>query len=196
MMLQLKHAPDRRIQRTRKLLHDALISLLHEKAYDEIVVKEILDRANIGRSTFYMHFRDKDDLLVSGIRDILDAIQTTKVPASLQGPEKIIWFSRPIFEHIDEHRRTRQLRIGPRGRIVMHEQLQRVLVELVSSQMKSVLQIRRKQADQVPPDLLVQHIASSFILVLNWWIERKDGLPPKQVDELFRALILPILPAN
>ena len=196
MKLQLKHAPDRRVQRTRKLLHDALLSLLHEKAYDEIVVKEILDRANIGRSTFYMHFRDKDDLLVSGIRDILDAIQTTKVPASLQGPEKIIWFSRPIFEHIDEHRRTRRLRIGPRGRIVLHEQLQRVLVELVSSQMKSVLQIRRKQADQVPPDLLVQHIASSFILVLNWWIERKDAFPPKQVDELFRALILPILPAN
>ena len=92
------------------------------------MVKEILDRVDISPSTFYMHFRDMDDLLVSGILNMLDAIQITKVLASSLGPEKIIWFSRPIFKYLDEHRRTRRLRIGPRGRIVLHEQLQRVLV--------------------------------------------------------------------
>ena len=56
---------DRRIERTKRLLHGALGSLIHQKSYDDIVVKEILARANVGRSTFYTHFRDKDELLES-----------------------------------------------------------------------------------------------------------------------------------
>src|SRR5262245_53483333 len=62
---------DRRVQRTKTSLHDALIGLAIEKPYPSIAVKEILDRANVGRSTFYTHFRDKDDLLESGIHEVL-----------------------------------------------------------------------------------------------------------------------------
>jgi len=195
-MSHLKHAPDRRVQKTRKHLHEALVSLLHEKNYDDIVVKEVLDRANVGRSTFYTHFRDKDDLLVNGMRDILNSIRTAKVPPSGSWREKLLWFSLPIYEHVDEHRRRNRLKIGPRGRIVLHEQLQRVLVELTSSSMKSEIQMRRKELDPIPADLLIQHLASTFILVLNWWVERKDDLAPKQVDAIFRALVSPILTAN
>ncbi|MBI3439910.1 MAG: TetR family transcriptional regulator, partial [Proteobacteria bacterium] len=64
---------DRRIQKTRQLLHDALASLIREKPYDAISVSDVLERANVGRSTFYMHFRDKDELLASGIRAIVRA---------------------------------------------------------------------------------------------------------------------------
>ena len=62
---------DRRVERTRGLLRGALASLIHEKPYERIVVKEILARANVGRSTFYAHFRDKDELLYSGIAEIV-----------------------------------------------------------------------------------------------------------------------------
>ena len=190
------HAPDRRVQKTRKLLHEALVSLLHEKNYDDIVVKEVLDRANVGRSTFYTHFRDKDDLLVNGIRDILNSIRSSKLPSSRDWREKLLWFSLPIYEHVDEHRRRNRLKIGPRGRIVLHEQLQRVLVELISNSMKSELQLRRKELDPISADLLIQHVASTFILVLNWSVERKEQLDPKQVNATFRALVYPILAAK
>ena len=62
---------DRRVQRTRKLLQDALIDLVAEKGYVAVTIQEILDRANVGRSTFYAHFQDKDQLLHS-ILDRLD----------------------------------------------------------------------------------------------------------------------------
>lgn len=65
MALSQNRGRDRRVQRTQNLLHQALASLVLEKDYDSISVKEILDRANVDRSTFYMHFRDKDELLVS-----------------------------------------------------------------------------------------------------------------------------------
>src|SRR5207248_2698170 len=75
--VQVSKAPDRRVARTQKLLRDALHSLIRERDYDSIAVKEILDRANVGRSTFYMHFRDKDDLLASSICDLLGTIPSS-----------------------------------------------------------------------------------------------------------------------
>src|SRR5262244_2336456 len=84
---------DRRVQKTKSLLHEALGSLIREKPYDGIVVQEILDRANVGRSTFYMHFSDKDDLLVSGIHDMLRSVHATKWPSSVKRHERLIGFS-------------------------------------------------------------------------------------------------------
>ena len=123
MMLPDKHAKDRRIQKTKGLLHEALFSLIVEKNYETIVVNDILDRANVGRSTFYSHFNNKDDLLVSGIQDMLRAVHPAELPAVARPYEQLIWFSLPIFEHIDEHRRASAAGIGSRGRAVIHEHL-------------------------------------------------------------------------
>src|SRR5688572_14576870 len=70
-----KRKKDRRIQKTETLLRGALGALIREKPYEEIVVKEILNRANVGRSTFYTHFADKDGLLLSCIHDMLRPAQ-------------------------------------------------------------------------------------------------------------------------
>ena len=188
-----EHVKDRRIQKTKSLLHEALGSLIREKPYDAIVVQEILDRANVGRSTFYMHFSDKDDLLVSGIHDMLRSVQGTESTSQLNRHERLIRFSLSIFEHIHRHRHTGSAKMGPRGRAVIHEHLQKVLAELIAKDVKKDLQGHRKMAGQIPPDLLVQYIASTFILVLNWWVENRNLLPPKDVNNLFRALILPTL---
>ena len=131
-----KQVKDRRIQKTKDLLHEALVSLIREKTYDAIVVKEILDRANVGRSTFYTHFRDKDELLVSGIHDLLRSVQSAERPSSATRHERIIWFSLPIFEHISHYRRTGEARIGTRGRAIIHEHLQNVLAELIADDVR------------------------------------------------------------
>jgi AcrR family transcriptional regulator len=94
-------ATDRRVARTRRLLRDALHSLIREKNYDEIVVKEIIDRADVGRSAFYTHFRDKDDLLASSIEDLLADVPVIKSANPENTMEALLWFSLPIFEHIE-----------------------------------------------------------------------------------------------
>ena len=191
-----KRVPDRRIQKTQKLLHDALMSLVREKPYDDIVVKEILDRANVGRSTFYTHFKDKDELLASGMHDLLRTVQTAELPASGTRQERIIRFSLPVFEHIHRHREAGAAGMGARGRAILHEHLQRVLADLIADDVRKALQGRRKSAGQVPPELLSQYVASTFVLVLNWWVESNNALHPKDVDALFRALTLPTLSAS
>jgi AcrR family transcriptional regulator len=196
MTLPGKQIKDRRIQKTQKLLHEALFSLIHEKNYDSIVVKEILDHANVGRSTFYTHFRGKDELLVSGIHDMLRLVQPSVLPSSTKRYERIIWFSLPIFEHIQQQRRAGGAMIGARGRAILHEHLQRALVDLIADDVKKDLQGRRKSAAQIPSELFVQYLASTFIQVLNWWLENRSLLPAREINDLFRALILPTLAAT
>jgi AcrR family transcriptional regulator len=151
----------RKENRTRTAGFDALFSLIHDKAYDAISVKEILDRANVGRSTFYTHFRDKDELLFSGMRDLLGAVQSAPRPSSANHHERIIGFSLPVFEHIYEHHRTGTVKMGAKGRAVLHGHLQKVLAEMIADNLGKNVQGRRKKAGQVSPELLVRHVPYS-----------------------------------
>jgi AcrR family transcriptional regulator len=195
--LRARRVKDRRVQKTETLLREALTSLIGEKAYDSIVVKEILDRANVGRSTFYTHFRDKDDLLASSIHEMILPARSMQLPSSAKPYEKIIRFSLPIFEqlqqHRDEHRRAGDAMMDDRSRALLHERLQNVLVELIGDDVEQCLRGRQEAAAQMPPNVLVNYVASTFVLVLNWWVETDSPLAPKEVNDLFRALVLPTL---
>jgi len=194
MPVRVKNIKDRRIQKTQDLLRGALVSLIGEKPYDSIVVKEILDRANVGRSTFYMHFRDKDDLLVSGIHDMLRPVQTPTL-SSGRRHERILWFSLPVFEYHHQHRHTGGDRIGTRGRAVLHEHLRKVLADIIADVVSKDFRAGRKFARRIPAELLSEYVASTFVLVLNWWLEKKMPLPPKEINDIFRRLTLPIVTA-
>jgi AcrR family transcriptional regulator len=71
-----KKKTDARVRKTRDALGDALIALMQEKPFDTITVQEVLDRAHVSRSTFYSHYSDKDDLLMSDADDFFEAIST------------------------------------------------------------------------------------------------------------------------
>lgn len=184
---------DRRVERTRGLLRGALASLIHEKPYDRIVVKEILARANVGRSTFYAHFRDKDELLHSGIAEIVRASAPATAAARSNPHDRILWFSQPIFEHIERHLNAPASRVKPKTQEIVHEHLERVLVELIATRLTQVDRRHFMKERDVPLDLLAEHVASTFVLVLNWWVESEDRLPASGVNDLFRRLVLPTL---
>lgn len=189
-----KPKKDRRIERTVALLRGALAELVREKPYEDIVVKEILNRANVARSTFYTHFGDKDELLVSCIHDMVRSAQPAgSGRAPTQPDEGIAWFSLPIVDHIERHRRTGQATIGPRSRRAMHQHLQHAVSELIEGEVRTALHRSGPTARSASPDLLVRWIASTFVLVLNWWVESDSPLPAREADSLFRGLIEPSL---
>jgi AcrR family transcriptional regulator len=181
--------PDRRVQRTKASLHDALIGLAREKPYPSIAVKEILDRANVGRSTFYTHFRDKDDLLESGIHEILGSMQNQ--PRAGSSLERVVAFSLPLLKHIDEHRRAVGPKMKREGRVIMHEHMQHVLTSLIASELAVTLPGRSEI--EMRTGLVARYVASTFVLVLNWWVDNEIALTPAQVDARFRALVMPTL---
>jgi hypothetical protein len=83
--------------------------------------------------------------------------------------------------------------MGRRGRRIVHEHLQKVVAERIAADVREHLQGRRKAVGQIPPDLLIQYLASTFILVLDWWVESRNPLAPAEVNALFRALVRPTL---
>lgn len=186
---------DRRVQRTRALLHEALGSLIREKTYDRITVADILDRAKVSRSTFYIHFRDKDDLLASSMRALLLGVLSMEAGAVVDTAEGIAAFSLPLLTHIHQHRRSAKARLGDRGRAILHDHLRGVLAEWIMQALHrdGGPSSSRPRRSPIVPELLARHIASTFVLVLHWWLDHGVSTSPAEADRLFRALVIPVL---
>jgi AcrR family transcriptional regulator len=178
------------VQKTERLLRDALGSLIHEKSYDCIAVREILERANVGRSAFYAHFPDKDALLVAGIRQTLRELPSRQLPPSEHRFAPFVGFSHGLFEHIDSVRHIGTAMKSKKGRAIVHHHLRRVLLETVADA------FRRRALpgeNRVPPELLAEYVVGTFLLVLNWWFESGSALSPREADDVFLSLVLPTL---
>lgn len=180
----MKEKTDRRAARTRTALFDALIALILEKGYDAVSVQDIIDRANIGRSTFYAHCTGKQDLLRVSFQRLraflLEARRNAR--ASDDGGE-ILGFSRAMFEHACANRSLYAALVGGRGGNVAVNEIRRILADAVRDDLAG-----RYGDETVPADLVVQHVVGTFVTVLNWCLERKRGLQPAAIDAMFRRL--------
>jgi AcrR family transcriptional regulator len=180
---------DRRVRRTRRLLRDALVSLVHEKHYASIAVREILERANVGRSAFYAHFDGKDDLMAHGIRAMLHESAPRRRATS---GDKLVWFSLPVLDFVSRVRDNAATHMDDADRAAVHERLAYVLREEIARDVES-LRGKKLASPAIPPELVADYVVSTFIVVLRWWVETGSQLGPADVDAMFRALVAPTL---
>ncbi len=188
---------DRRVRRTRELLHKALISLALEKNYDSITVQEVLDRADVGRSTFYVHFKSMDELLISGLDDLqitLNSAQQYQRPSAKRN-ERVIAFSSAMFDHANGYRNVYLALLNTRAWPLVRRRLQEVLEELIRRECKAEIEKLTHVDSDVPIDLFVHYLTASFFAVLTWWMDRRSRFTPSQIDEVFRSLVLPTVHA-
>jgi AcrR family transcriptional regulator len=191
----MRNREDRRVARTQQLLRSALFSLIEEKGFEGLAVQEIIDRANVGRATFYAHFDNKDDLLVSGFEGLRAALrqrQRDALSRAEHADERILAFSREMFAHTDGHRGLFQAMVGKRSGAMVQQMLHRVLVDLVREDMRAALGPGSKT---VPAEPLVQFITGAFFGLLMWWMDGKMRMSVEEVDGLFRRLALPAVKA-
>ena len=186
------HVKDARVRRTQRRLREAIVSLIHEKSYPAIVVNEILERADVGRSAFYAHFPSKDALLSSGIEQMLHAKAPRTLPPSVGPFGNVLRFSYPVFEYIGQCRHTSAAKMGRSGRHIVHQHLHRVLVEHIRDEVRTALRHADGRA-AIPADLTTDYVVTTFILVLNWWVESRSQLSAREVDDVFLALVVPAL---
>ena len=188
--------PDRRVQRTRRLLHKALMSRVLEKKYESITVQEILDRADVGRSTFYTHFQGKDELLVSGfenVKNLLQSAQATGSGSVGKTYERIIGFSLAMFEHANEYRAVNRALLGSNAEAIVRRQIHAALAGVISQEVRREMQEGKRANYPVSAELLTHFLVSTYISVLTWWLKSRNPVPPEDINAAYRHLALPCL---
>jgi AcrR family transcriptional regulator len=185
------HAPllvDRRTQRTRLALHQALISLMVEKGYDALTVQHIIDRANVGRSTFYAHYDDKEDLLRSGLKDLSKQLSGHEGAKAGTPRDRLFGFSGALFEHAYSHRDTYRAIVGRRSGAIVMAEMRGMLTDLVRREVRTTPPGARL-AD-IPKGALVQFVVGALMSILTWWLDENAKLPPAEADAIFRRLVI------
>ncbi|MDR3577590.1 MAG: TetR/AcrR family transcriptional regulator [Anaerolineaceae bacterium] len=187
----IDHKIDRRVQRTEELLRQALIALILEKGYDAITIQDILDRANMGRSTFYAHYRDKEELLLSGFQVLFDSFQQeylqmaapTGDPAQA-GRQLSLFF----FRHAGTHRALFKAMIGEQGGKIIQEHTLQYLTQFIRAHLAPQLSDRQKS---FPLEVLAHYIASSYLALLSWWLNHDLPYSAEQMDAFYQQLVFP-----
>jgi AcrR family transcriptional regulator len=176
--------PDRRIGKTRKALKEALTDLILEKGYEDVTVQDVIDRADVGRSTFYAHFIDKDDLLMAILADLempgLD-------PDSWKPDDPAFGWTLALFLHFGSVKRLfKAVATSPLAR---RETTQR-LEELARAELSRLNAARTVDAFQL--ETIVRFVVGTFIGFMDWWMrEENEHMPAEQVDHAYRSLVLP-----
>jgi AcrR family transcriptional regulator len=176
---------DQRVRRTRDRLGEALMELLVKKPFDDITVQDVLDGARVSRSTFYTHYRDKNDLFLSDVEEFFESMATalsrfgdkSERVAPVQELFAHIGESRPFYNALVESGRipdVMELGLGHFGRGIAQR-----LNEI-------------PRARTIPPDrrgAIAHGLAGSLFSLLTWWLQHGMTLSPEEMDKLFHRLV-------
>jgi AcrR family transcriptional regulator len=176
---------DARVQRTRDALGDALIALMQEKPFDTITVQDVLDRARVSRSTFYTHYSDKDDLLMSDAEEFFEALS---MALSQHGDKSDRVFPvREFFAHLSD--------VQPFFKALVksgkyHENMELAHGHFARGIERRLAELPRGKAipaNQLPA-IAFAH-AGALLSLLSWWLDRGMRESPAEMDELFHRMV-------
>jgi AcrR family transcriptional regulator len=182
---------DRRVSRTRRQLREALMSLILEKGYDAVTVEDITSRADLGRTTFYLHYKDKEELLLESIDAIANDL---KAQVDLLGSARgqTDGQPRPIhmaFHHAAENADLYRIILQGEGATKTATRLRRI----ISSGVIEFLQARAQNTTGGPSNptmlqMVADYFASALLGYMTWWLEEGTPYPPDEMADRFLDL--------
>lgn len=178
---------DPRVQRTREQLHQALLVLIAEKGYDAVTVQDVLDRAEVARSSFYAHFRDKEDLLFAGFADV-SASESENLFVSAR-PDHADYpdLGFPLFRHVQQYRQVAGILLGsPSGSPVV-EHLRNVLVVQVREWLSLPGSLK---PGAVPTDLVVHYLVNALLGMVIWWVNHDFPYSAENMGTAYKRLAM------
>jgi AcrR family transcriptional regulator len=168
------------------------VSLIEEKGFETLTVQDIIDRANVGRATFYAHFDNKEDLLVSGFDGLRTALKELQRQAHLRttsSDERLFAFSHEMFAHVAEYRKVFRAMVGKRSGALVQQLLQKIVVDLVRDDLKAM--VGRRDDRSAPAEAVVQFVTGGFFGLAMLWATGKLPVSVEEVNALFRRLAMP-----
>jgi AcrR family transcriptional regulator len=177
---------DKRVIRTRHAIQWALIDLIVERGYEDVTVQQILDRANVGRSTFYVHFRDKEEVFRTSLANMKIGLEHEWRSASTDSkPTERLGFTQPFLRHLDGNRHIWRAIVGREAGAITDRQMRRMLAELTRADLAYV-------AEPSPRiEAAVQTIVGSLMALVTWWLDCEIAMTADELNNLFLQLTLP-----
>ena len=176
---------DARVRRTRDALGDALVALMQEKPFETITVQDVLDRAQVSRSTFYSHYSDKDDLLMSDAEEFFESISMALSVHSDKSDR--VFPVREFFTHLSD--------VQPFFKALVKSGKYQENMELARGHFARGIERRLSELPRgksIPPNQLpaiaFTH-AGALLSLLTWWLDRGMRESPAEMDELFHRMI-------
>lgn len=167
---------DRRVRKTRTALQQALVSLMLEKGYDAVTLQEILERADVGRSTFYAHFSDKDELLVAGLSELevqlTEAIRTDRV-SPRSGADRVVGLFAGMLTHAASHRHLYAALIGQQAGTFVQQHVRRIVGRLVRTSLKGAAP--RAELSSLSRDMCADWIVATMMSLMGGWLDSGDA---------------------
>lgn len=178
----MKVKNDRRSQRTRQAIEDAFLELMMEKGYEAVSIKDIIDRANVGRSTFYVHFADKNDLFASQLDMMLEMlIQHTPQEVSEENP---FFPSLGLFQHVQQQWKLYKV-LSWESNSLHTQHLQKSISDRIEARL-----LASGYKLDVPPPVAANFIAGSLLSLLKWWLDNKMPYSAEQINEMYCKLTI------
>lgn len=174
---------DRRVRRTHKSLVDALMAESLEKGYDRVSIRDITERADIAYSTFFRHYRDKDDLLLAMLGSVLETLRDLILHNPDASPESA---GRILFSHVQEHARFYRVLFSSRGTSSVMWRFQRMVEDDV---LKMYVERFEIKGSAVPLELVVHHLIAAIVAMVTWWLERDMPYPVERMAQLYSELV-------
>jgi AcrR family transcriptional regulator len=181
---------DRRVQRTRNMLFEALLDLMIEKGYDAITVQDIIDRANIGRSTFYSHFLDKEQLLLANLEQLREFLkqQCVMQPLPTESGGYRFGFSLAMLQHVQSHKHIYRAVAGKQSGVLVLYHVKRMLSEIAREEI--ALLLPSSTSSKIPQDVAIEFVVNTFWSILTWWMEQNMPYSATEMDQMFHTLTL------
>ncbi len=186
---------DRRQKKTKKAIFDAFAKLLSKKPYNQISVQEIIDKADIGRTTFYAHFETKDYLL----KDLCEELFGHIIDTAMGLPHGQYHYScgsetDSVFLHLIRHLQENDMNILG----LLSSQNNEIFLRYFKDNLRRLIKIQyadtgKLNHSKLPEDYLINHISSSFVETIDWWISKDMEETPEQLAEYFLLTVEPIL---
>ncbi|MDP4092218.1 MAG: TetR/AcrR family transcriptional regulator [Bacillota bacterium] len=179
---------DRRIMRTRNMLYDAFLDLMIEKGYESITVQDIIDRANIGRSTFYLHFTDKENLLLSNMEQLRHFLKDQSLNNPILNKEEYQFgFSFAMLQHAQGHKRLYKAIVGKKGGTAVIYHMKNMVCGLISDDIEALLPF---SSLPIPKEAVIDFVVNTFMTLISWWMDNNMPCPAEEVNRIFHKLAL------
>lgn len=181
---------DRRIQRTKRRLHEALLGLIDKKRYAAISIREITQAADVGRSTFYSHFKSKEELLFLAFERGLRDLALRGAAAGERG--RTFHFSLPLLRHIGEQRRFAHAMLADDAGAMIRRKTAAILTEVVKIELDRMPSAKREKSVRLDAktarDAEARAIVGAYLGLVEWWLTSGTRASAEAVDAVFQQI--------